>query len=69
MKRIFFIKLVLFVFRNPYTPIVFFYQTKSILYCSIFVKRRTILSLSQSDKKHRYLAYIAFSINDLSTMN
>lgn len=24
MKRIFFIKLVLFVFRNPYTPIVFF---------------------------------------------
>lgn len=47
----------------------FFYQTESILYYSISVKRRTILSLSRSDQKHRYLAYIAYSINDLLTMN
>lgn len=69
MERIFFYKACTIRISQATYFYRFFYQTKSILYYSISVKRRTILSLSRSDQKHRYLAYIAYSINDLSTMN
>lgn len=70
MERIFLYKAcTIRISQATYFYRFFFYQTESILYYSISVKRKTILFLSRSDQKHRYLAYIAYSINDLLTMN